>query len=157
MKRIERHAIVPYTPQQMFDLVNDIESYPSFMAGCVGAKILERGEDGLKASLSISRMGMRSEFSTRNRLLCPPKHEHYAIAMSLDSGPFKSLEGEWQFLALSGASKTMDADVAGTKVVFWLELGIANPFAAIAAKKLFDGVATEQVQSVCDRAKQLYG
>lgn len=44
VQRVERSALVAYSAQQMFDLVNDIEAYPQYMDGCVGARVLARGE-----------------------------------------------------------------------------------------------------------------
>jgi len=110
--RIERSALVSYSCERMFALVNDIESYPKYMPGCGGAKILEQGEGWLKASLELSMMGIKQGFTTRNNL-SPP----HSMRMTLENGPFKSLEGEWQFKALNDSA---------CKVSFWLEFEVKS-------------------------------
>ena len=126
----------------MFTLVNDIEAYPQFMPGCVGAKILERGEDWLSARLELSRFGVTQSFSTRNVLFAPK-----SMTMELIDGPFRSLRGEWQFVSLKE-----DA----CKVVFWLEFEVGNALASLALPKLMEHVASEQVDALCKRARLTY-
>ena len=126
----------------MFQLVNDIESYPKYMPGCVGATVLDRGEGWLSARLDLAKLGMQHSFSTRNTL-SPPN----SMKMTLLDGPFKRLQGEWQFIKLSDTA---------CKVVFWLEFEVANAIAAFALPKLMEHVASEQVDAVCKRARKLY-
>lgn len=126
----------------MFELVNNIESYPQFMSGCVGAEITARGEDWLEARLDLSRFGIKQSFSTHNTLN-PPS----SMTLSLLDGPFKSLLGEWQFVSL---------DQSACKVVFWLEFEVSNSLAALALPKLMEHVASDQVTALCRRAKQVY-
>lgn len=143
VNRIERSALVPYSCEQMFALVNDIETYPQFMPGCTGAKITARGEDWLEAELELSKMGINQSFATRNRLQAPG-----SMHMSLINGPFKSLEGEWQFEQLSETA---------CKVTFWLELEFSNAILALTLPKFFEGVASDQVDALCARARAIYG
>jgi len=143
LKKIERSALVSYSAERMFELVNDIEAYPNYMPGCVGAEVLERGEDWLSARLDLSRMGVKQSFSTRNMLDAPR-----SMKMSLIDGPFSKFSGEWQFLSLSDTA---------CKVVFCLEFEVSNSLAAIALPKLMEHVASEQVSALCKRAKQVFG
>ena len=126
----------------MFELVNDIEAYPHYMPGCVGAKILERGDGWLKARLDLSRLGIKQSFSTHNEL-SPP----HVMSLELEDGPFKFLRGEWRFDALNDSA---------CKVVFWLEFEVANALLSIALPKLMEQVAGEQVDALCQRAKHIY-
>lgn len=41
MSQISRTALVPYSAEQMYQLVNDVQSYPQFLPGCTGSRILE--------------------------------------------------------------------------------------------------------------------
>ena len=143
MAKIERSALVMFTDQQMFDLVNDIEAYPEFMNGCVGAQILIHEGGELEARLNLSQMGMSYSFITRNRLE-PPKR----MTMSLVEGPFKHLTGVWTFNPLSSAA---------CKVILELEFEFSNRLVSRAATKWFEVIASEQVDSLCRRAKQVYG
>jgi ribosome-associated toxin RatA of RatAB toxin-antitoxin module len=101
MPRIERSALVEHSARRMFDLVNDIEAYPRRFGWCEGARILESGPDRMVARLELRLGGLRTWFTTENRL-APPHH----IDMRLQDGPFRRLEGRWQFHALGeGACK----------------------------------------------------
>ena len=127
----------------MFDLVNDIESYPKFMTGCVAAEVLERHSDCIVARMDLSRLGMSYSLTTRNVLKVPE-----AMDMQLVEGPFKTFSGLWQFRELSP-----DA----CKVMLSLEFEFANTLVAKTAGKWFESIANELVDGVCRRANQLYG
>jgi ribosome-associated toxin RatA of RatAB toxin-antitoxin module len=71
MAHINRSALLPYPAQAMYDLVNDIEAYPKYMEGCVGATILRRDTDVIEARLDLARGAIRYSFSTRNHLDAP--------------------------------------------------------------------------------------
>lgn len=141
--RIERSALVPFSDKQMFALINDIERYPEYMPGCVGAEVLGHGEHWVDARLDLAKMGVKQSFSTHNTLL-PPS----SMKMSLIEGPFKRLEGEWQFQSLSDSA---------CKVVFWLEFDVSFSIMAVALPRLMEHVASEQVDALCRRAKDTYG
>jgi ribosome-associated toxin RatA of RatAB toxin-antitoxin module len=139
---VNRTALVSYSAQQMFDLVNDIEAYPQYMDGCVGAKILKREGDWLEARLDLSRAGVNQSFVTRNHLQAP-----VSMSMTLVDGPFKRLQGGWHFTALSDNA---------CKVSFQLEFEMQNKLIGLAIGKLFETVASNQVDSLCARASQIY-
>ncbi len=139
---LERSALVHYSAQQMFDVVNDIEAYPQYMEGCVGAKILQRGDDWLEARLELSKAGVSQTFVTRNHLQAPT-----LMTLSLVDGPFRSLEGAWRFMPLAE-----DA----CKVSFSLSFELQNRLLGMAVGKLFESVTNKQVDALCARAKQIY-
>ncbi|SMF00473.1 Ribosome association toxin PasT (RatA) of the RatAB toxin-antitoxin module [Alteromonadaceae bacterium Bs31] len=141
-KRIERSALVSHSTEQMFQLVNDFESYPEYLPGCVGAELLVREDDWLEARLHLAKAGIRQSFVTHNTLR-PPESMHIRLV----EGPFKSFAGEWCFKALSDQA---------CKVNFWLEFEFSNKLVALAAGKLFEQVASEQVSALCKRADQIY-
>ena len=139
---VNRSALVNYSAQQMFDLVNDIEAYPQYMDGCVGAKILKREGDWLEARLDLSRAGVHQSFITRNQLQPPLR-----MSMSLVDGPFKRLNGAWTFSPLGDNA---------CKVSFELEFEMQNRLIGLAIGKLFETVANNQVDALCGRARQVY-
>ena len=57
VKQIQRSALVTFSAERMFALVNDIEAYPSFMEGCVSAVVLERSEQEVLARLELQKWG----------------------------------------------------------------------------------------------------
>lgn len=141
--KVQRSALVQYSAQQMFDLVNDIETYPQYMDGCVGAKILRREDDWLEARLDLQKAGVTQSFITRNHLQPP-----ICMTMTLVDGPFSKLHGCWRFTPLS---------VAACKVSFELEFELKNRLLGMAVGKLFEAVANRQVDALCARAQTVYG
>lgn len=143
MTVINRSALLPYQAQQLFELVNDIESYPRYLDGCVGAEVLNRAEDLIEARLDLAKGGIRQSFSTRNRLV-----QAREINLELIDGPFDYFAGRWDFLALGDS---------GCKLSLNLEFNINNGVLGAAASRLFDRVSNNLVDAVCLRARQLYG
>jgi len=139
---VNRSALVNYSAQQMFDLVNDIEAYPHYMDGCVSAKVLKREGDWLEARLELSKAGVSQSFVTRNQLQAPE-----SMSMTLVDGPFKYLKGCWRFTALNETA---------CKVSFDLEFELQSKLLGMAVGKLFESVASKQVDALCERAKQVY-
>lgn len=142
MTTIQRSALVPYSAQSMFDLVNDIEAYPQFMDGCAGAKILARSNDIIEARLDLAKGGMHYGFTTRNRLVPPER-----IEMTLIEGPFKTFRGEWTFHALRENA---------CKIGLNLEFELSGRLLNFAARKMFDSVANHMVDALVRRANQLH-
>ena len=140
--KIERSALVNYSAQQMFDLVNDIEAYPQYMDGCVGAKVLARGDDWLEARLDLRKAGVSQSFVTRNQLRAPE-----SMSLTLVDGPFSKLAGEWRFKALNESA---------CKVSFSLEFELKSRLLGMAVGKLFETVTAKQVDALCARAQQIY-
>lgn len=143
MTIVQRSALVPYSAAAMFELVNAIEAYPQFMDGCVGASVLERSNDTIKARLDLAKGGMRYSFTTCNRLLPPER-----IELTLVEGPFKTFQGEWTFQALNAQA---------CKVALHLQFEMSGRLLNFAARKMFDSIANQMVDALVKRAYKLYG
>lgn len=143
MTRIHRHALLPYPARQLFYLVNDVQAYPEYMEGCVGAEVLYADEQLMEARLDLSRGGIRHSFSTRNLLEAP-----HAITLELLDGPFEHFQGRWEFKALGEAA---------CKVTLDLEFSVNSVIVGAAATRLFDRVTNNLVDALARRARQLYG
>ena len=143
MTVIERSALLPHAVEQVFDLVADIERYPEFLEGCVGAEIHERGDETVTATLKLSRAGISHGFTTRNTMQRPER-----IELTLVDGPFDAFSGQWVFRALG---------VAACKTSLRLHFELASGLAGVAAGKLFDRVALDLVDAVVRRANQQLG
>lgn len=143
MASIERSALVSFSCQQMFDLVNDIEAYPEFVPGCVGATILEQSDDHKVAKLNISKAGIGKSFTTRNTLHAPER-----IDMQLVDGPFKRLSGGWQFQPISEHA---------CKIIFKLDFEFSNRLLSMAFGRIFHEITTRMVDAFAKRAQQVYG
>jgi len=142
MTIIQRSALVPYSTQTMFDLVNAIEAYPQFMEGCAGATILSKSNDVIEARLDLAKSGMRYSFTTRNRLLPPER-----IELTLIEGPFETFNGAWTFQALSEHA---------CKIALYLQFEMSGRLLNFAARKMFDGVANQMVDALVKRAHKLH-
>lgn len=143
MTIIDRSALLPYSAGQLYDLVNDVEAYPQFMDGCVGAEVLRRDDNEVQARLDLARGGIRQSFTTRNRVV-PDE----AIILELIDGPFEVFAGRWDFRAL---------DQAACKMSLKLEFTFSSAVLGVAASKLFEKVSNNLVDAVGRRATQLYG
>ncbi len=143
MIEIRRSALVKYSPAQMFDLVNEVEAYPKRFSWCVGAEVLERNGNMLVARLDLKFAGFRQSFTTRNTV-DPPRR----LQMDLVDGPFRSLEGVWDFIALGDA---------GCKVAFALDFDYSGRLGGSALKLGFQGLAGRMVDDFCREAERIHG
>ncbi len=143
MTEIQQSALLPYSALAMFELINDIESYPQFMEGCLSAKVLEQADDLVTAQLELGKAGLKYSFTTRNTLQ-PPK----LMQMELVEGPFKCFSARWHFIPLKE-----DACKASLEMQFEFESGLLD----VVLKKLFDSSCRNLVNAVCKRADELYG
>ncbi|MBA6414195.1 type II toxin-antitoxin system RatA family toxin [Parahaliea sp. F7430] len=143
MTTINRSALLPYQAGQIYQLVNDIEAYPQFMDGCVGAEVLYRDASVVEARLDLSKGGITQSFSTRNFL-----EHNAAIRLELLDGPFERFHGCWEFKALGEAA---------CKVALELEFRASNAVLGLAASKLFDKVTNNLVDALAQRARMVYG
>lgn len=143
MIEIRRRALVRYTPQQMFDLVNDVEAYPRRFAWCTGAQVLERDDAHVVARLDLRFAGVVQHFTTRNALDPPAR-----IAMQFVDGPFRHLHGAWTFAALGEH---------GCKVALALDFEHSGKFASAALRIGFQKLADHMVDDFVAEAKRTYG
>jgi ribosome-associated toxin RatA of RatAB toxin-antitoxin module len=127
----------------MYDLVNDVASYPLFMEGCQTAEVFEHSDQQMVARLDLKKGGVKTSFMTRNRLQSPS-----TIEMNLEDGPFKRLRGVWTFKSLTPQACKVSLD---------LEFEFNNMAVGLAASKLFSTMANELVDSLCRRADEVYG
>lgn len=140
-RTISRKALVAYSAEQMFNLVNDIESYPQFLPNCTAAVVHSRSDTLVEAELTLSKAGVHHRFATRNTLQFPTQ-----MTLQLLSGPFKQFDGCWSFKAMNG----------GCEVSFSLTFAFSNFLLNAAAGKWMEEVANLQVDAVCKRAKVIY-
>ncbi len=142
MTLVQKSALVKFSALQMFELVNDIESYPQFLPWCSGSRIISRGEDFVEAELMINKGGFKKAFSTRNRIDRGGK-----ITVSLLDGPFSSLEGVWRFMPLREDASKISLD---------LEFEMSGKLASLAFGAVFNQICNTMVSSFTSRAKEIY-
>ena len=90
MTNVKKSRTVPYSCEQMYNLVNDVERYAEFLPYFAESVVHHRDEDEVQATLSVTAVGIQKSFTTRNRL-----QANKMIEIRLVDGPFSRLEGFW--------------------------------------------------------------
>ena len=90
MREVKRSALVGQSPARLYELINDVESYPQFLPWCTHARVEARTPQEIVATIGVRQGALHGEFTTRNTL-----EADRSIYMRLVSGPFRTLEGEW--------------------------------------------------------------
>jgi ribosome-associated toxin RatA of RatAB toxin-antitoxin module len=140
---VRRSVRVPYSAEKMFELVNDVESYPEFLHWCTGAIVESVQGNVIEATLQIGILGFHREFRTRNTLARP-----HRIQIELVSGPFRRLRGEWRFT---------DVEPGGAEVSLALHFEVTvSPFGAVFSR-VFEELAGSQMTAFVNRAHDMYG
>jgi len=142
MPKVTRSALVSFSADQMFDLVNDVARYPEFLPGCSGSRVIESSDSAMVASVDVSKAGISKTFTTSNRLA-----DGAEILMELVDGPFKKLQGGWYFTPL---------DDQACKVELKLEFEFSSRMIEMAFGKIFNELTTNMVSAFTQRAKQVY-
>ena len=140
MREVKRSALIAEAPARMYQLINDVERYPEFVPGCIGARVVSRKGNEMVASLNIKRGPLHAEFTTRN-LLEPDKR----ILMQFVSGPFRVLEGLWTLTPLGDL---------GCRVELEMRYEFANRVAGALFEPLFESTAASLVDAFVKRARE---
>ena len=85
--------VVPFKPEQLFEMVADVQSYPKFLPWCVGARIRSVENELIVADLMIGYKLLRERFTSRVSL----DRQNVIIRTEFTDGPFNFLRNQWQF------------------------------------------------------------
>lgn len=110
MPSFQQIKTLPYKPQELFNLVWDIESYPKFLPWCIASRIISGNSEEVVADLVIQLKGFSESYRSHvtNKVTNDGK---YLINTSAISGPFKYLNSTWQFIP----------SFAGTEIKFCID------------------------------------
>ncbi len=133
---------LPYTPEQMFQLVADVGKYPQFLPWCVGAKVRTQTATELVADLTIGFGPFRESFTSRVELDRP----HKAI-VKYEHGPFRYLNNQWTF----------EPDPAGCRVKFFVDFEFRSRLLQSAIGVVFNEAVRRMVNAFLKRARDVYG
>ncbi|MEO7243789.1 MAG: type II toxin-antitoxin system RatA family toxin [Rubrivivax sp.] len=148
MKRVKKSVLLWYSPQEMYELVTDVDRYPEFLPWCSRVEVLERRDDGMTVRLSLQYMGVRQAFTTRNQHV-PGE----AVIVELVDGPFSLLDGTWRFVALGRPG----SDDKACKIEFDLRYTFANAALEAVVSPVFDRIADTFVDRFVRRAEAVHG
>ena len=142
---------VPFTPQQMYALVADVERYPEFLPMCAALDVTSReeaeGKPVIVARMGIGYKGIREQFTTRVTL----DPQAPAVSVSYLDGPFHHLENRWRFLPVAGAVAPQ-CDIA-----FWIDYAFKSPILGVLMGSVFDQAFHKFSESFEARARVVYG
>ena len=141
MPAVHRNALMPFSARTMFDIVNDVSRYPEFLPWCGDVKITSQSEQAMEASILMKKGKLNHWFSTANTMLVGER-----IEMTLVDGPFKSLDGVWEFIAF---------DESSSKVKLDLNFEFSSGITAVLLAPIFTKIANSMVDSFCSRAHEL--
>jgi ribosome-associated toxin RatA of RatAB toxin-antitoxin module len=142
IREIRRNALVTFSPEQMFDLVIDVERYPEFLPWVAAAELHEKSDRDLLASMEMQRGGMRERFTTRNEFERPG-----FMDMRLVRGPFRVLDGRWTFVPIADA---------GTRIELLMRFEFGNPFVSLLFGKAFEQSCSTLIDAFIARARALH-
>lgn len=142
MRSAQRSALVPYSAEQMFRLVDDVPSYPQFLPWCSDARVEREEGDVMEATLVLKKGGLSRAFTTRNRRVPSER-----IDLSLVGGPFRHLEGSWHFADLDGK---------GCKVELAIDFEFESKVVDVVFGSFFEETCNSLVDAFTRRAADVY-
>ena len=139
---------VPFTPQQMFAVVADVESYPQFLPLCEALTVTKReatsdGGTELTATMSVGYGAITEQFTTQ--VLLDPGAA--LIRVRHQDGPFTHLENEWRFVPAVG----------GCDVQFFIDYAFRSTMLQMIVGGAFDKAVRSYTDAFEGRARSLYG
>lgn len=140
MYKVEKSALVMQPAEKMFHLVDAVEDYPKFLPWCGGTEVHLRDDVMTKATIHINYHGLKQHFTTQNTKTFPT---HMQIVFV--DGPFKTLEGEWQFFKLQENA---------CKITFRLQYAFNHALLEKAIAPIFGHIANTFVDHFIKRAEQ---
>jgi coenzyme Q-binding protein COQ10 len=135
--------ILPYTQEQLFALVADVERYPDFLPWCVASRIRRRDGDVFFADLVIGFKMVRERFTSKVTLSRPDR-----VDVTYTEGPFHHLNNHWVFRPLPEG---------GTEIDFYVDFEFRSKLLQTLIGALFNEAVKMMVSAFEKRARQLYG
>jgi coenzyme Q-binding protein COQ10 len=134
---------LPYTAQQMFDLVVDVEQYPEFLPWCVDCRIKTRVADGLTADLTVGFGPLKETFTSRVQL----DGAQYGIGVEYLNGPFTYLNNNWLFKPQGKTTCEVD---------FFIDFEFKNLLLKKLMAPVFGEAVRRMIRAFEDRAAVVY-
>ncbi len=134
--------VLPYRPDQLFDLVADIEKYPDFLPWCIGARINKREDNVIWADLVIGFKMFREQFTSHVTL----DQENRRIDVAYMDGPFRYLNNHWIF----------EPHPDGCKIDFFVDFEFRSLILQKTIGLLFNEAVMRMISAFQTRAAYLY-
>lgn len=134
---------LPYTPEQLFALVAEVEKYPKFLPWCLASRITRREGSAFYADLIIGYKMVREKFHSKVTVR-KPDHIHVEYL----EGPMKYLSNHWRFIEEQDGSCTID---------FFVDFEFKNIVLQNLMGLFFEKAVRKMVEAFEARAEDLYG
>jgi len=138
MREVKRSALVNQSPAKLFELINDIASYPQFLPWCTHARVESRTPQEIVATIGVRQGTLQGEFTTRNTL-----EADRSVQMRLVSGPFRTLEGRWLLTPVA----------EGCRVELTMRFAFRNPLTGLLLEQKFAETVGSLVDAFVARAR----
>ena len=138
MREVKRSALVNQSPAKLFELINDIASYPQFLPWCTHARVESRTPQEIVATIGVRQGTLQGEFTTRNTL-----EADRSVQMRLVSGPFRALEGRWLLTPVA----------EGCRVELTMRFAFRNPLTGLLLEQKFAETVGSLVDAFVARAR----
>ncbi|MGR6327878.1 type II toxin-antitoxin system RatA family toxin [Sphingomonas sp. XXL09] len=133
---------LPYTPEQMFDLVADVQRYPEFLPWVSAMRVRQNSDTATVADMIVGFKGLRETFTSKVEKQ-RPDHIHVEYV----DGPLKYLHNDWRFRP----------DGAGCAVDFTVDFQFKNRMFEMLAGQVFGMALRKMIGAFEERAAKLYG
>ena len=144
MHKYQNHTILQFSAAQLYSVVIDVESYPTFLPWCLSSKILKKiDNENFDAELNVGYKAIDEKYISRINAILNNKIVSKAI-----SGPFKLLESTWEFKNITKKQ---------CQVSFLIEYEFKSFFLDKIMGSLFKKATIKMLDAFEDRAKNLYG
>ncbi|MGX6960540.1 MAG: type II toxin-antitoxin system RatA family toxin [Rickettsia endosymbiont of Pentastiridius leporinus] len=143
MSSFEQIKILPFKPQELFNLVWDIEAYPQFLPWCAAARIISKDENQIIAELVIQLKGFSESY--RSQVTSEFINEIYSINTIAISGPFKYLESNWKFMP----------NLCGTELSFSIDFKMKSVILDKLIGTYFTKATEKMITAFENRAKEM--
>ena len=141
MREISREALVPHSPEQMFELIERVEDYPQFLPWCLSTALIARTPDSVSATVVVGVRDLHVQVTTRNE-----KRPPAFMAIHMEGGTFRRFYGEWSLRPLGDA---------GCHIRFTLQYELPLHAEALAGP-LIERAADRMVDAFVRRAVTVY-
>ena len=135
--------VLAHRPEQLFELVADVQRYPEFLPWCVAARVRSRSEEMLVADLIIGFQMFRESFTSHVKM----DKQALIIEVNYTEGPFKYLTNKWRFLPHED----------GCEIDFYVDFEFNSRLLQSVIETLFTEAVRRMVQAFETRADELYG
>ena len=143
MPAIHEIRQLPYSAEQMFDLVADVAKYPQFLPWVVGTRVKSDSDTEMVADMLVGFSAIREKFTSRVE-----KRRPELIRVSYIDGPLRDLDNRWAFRPRGEHACEIEFDV---------KFAFRNPLLEKIAGQYFDRAFRKMVAAFEKRAAAIYG